>query len=142
VISAKYPGITEIQAGGGCFMDMTYSDRFGNVGPLQYALTIISTVVSRPAPDRAICDAGRKTMSDQMMMPQVASVSGARLYFLSAEHSTMEVAGQAAELEVGDRVEIIPGYSDTTMFLHDRIYGVRNDQVELVWPILARGRKD
>jgi len=142
IISAKYPGITEIEAGGGCFMDMTYSDKFGNVGPLKYALTILATVVSRPAPDRAVCDAGRKAMSSQMMMPKVVNAPGVQLGWLSAEHGTLELAGEEVKLEVGDKLEFIPGYSDNTMYLHDRVYGVRSGRVEVAWPILARGRKD
>jgi hypothetical protein len=27
-----------------------------------------------------------------------------------------------------------------TVFLHEEMYGIRDDRVEIVWPILARGR--
>lgn len=142
IIAAKHPGVTEIEAGGGCLMDLTYSDLFGHVGPLKYALTVLSTVVSRPAASRAVCDAGRKAMSDQRMMPRVRNKPGVKLARLSAEHGVLALESEQVGLEIGDKVEFIPGYSDDTVYLYDYIHAVRNDTVEAVWPILARGRKD
>jgi hypothetical protein len=37
-------------------------------------------------------------------------------------------------------VEIVVGYSDTTVHLHDEMVAVRGGRVEAVWPIAARGR--
>ena len=50
------------------------------------------------------------------------------------------LAEPSAEPGVGDRLEFIAGYSDTTVFLHDTIYATRNGVVEAVWPLLGRGR--
>ena len=41
---------------------------------------------------------------------------------------------------VGDRVELVVGYSDTTVHLHERLLGVRGGMVEAVWPVSARGK--
>jgi D-serine deaminase-like pyridoxal phosphate-dependent protein len=41
---------------------------------------------------------------------------------------------------VGDRVEFVAGYCDSTLFLHDELYGVRDGRVEAVWPIAGRGK--
>jgi len=41
---------------------------------------------------------------------------------------------------VGDRVEFVVGYGDTTVHLHEEIYGIRDGAVEIVWPVLGRGR--
>ena len=46
--SAFQPGVTEIQAGGGIFCDITYRERFEV--PHEFALTVLSTVTSRPRP--------------------------------------------------------------------------------------------
>ena len=40
----------------------------------------------------------------------------------------------------GDKVELVVGYGDFTTVLHDEFYGFRNDRLEVVWPILARGK--
>ena len=45
--STEYPGITELQAGGGIFADPMYQKMCGVTG-LNYALTVLATVVSRP----------------------------------------------------------------------------------------------
>jgi 3-hydroxy-D-aspartate aldolase len=36
-------------------------------------------------------------------------------------------------------VEFVAGYCDSTLFLHDELYGVRDGRVEALWPILGRG---
>jgi D-serine deaminase-like pyridoxal phosphate-dependent protein len=53
---------------------------------------------------------------------------------------TIELAAPSAEPQVGSQVEIVVGYSDTTVHLHDEIVGIRNGRIEAVWPIAARGR--
>ena len=68
--SIQQPGITEIQAGGAIFMDAYYRHTC-QVADLNYALTVLTTVVSRPAPS-AIIDSGRKTLNKEVHMPLVA----------------------------------------------------------------------
>jgi len=58
----------------------------------------------------------------------------------TAEHTTIELAAPRSRPAVGDRVEFVPGYSDSTVFLHDRLYGVRDGKVDIAWPILGRGK--
>ncbi len=43
-------------------------------------------------------------------------------------------------LEIGEKVHIVPGYSDFTFVLHDRVLGIRAGRVEAVWDLLSRGR--
>ena len=43
-------------------------------------------------------------------------------------------------LRRGDLVEITPSHGCTTINLHDAYYVTRDDVVEAVWPIAARGR--
>ena len=43
-------------------------------------------------------------------------------------------------VNVGDAFDFIPGYTDATTFLHDNLYGMRNDVVEVVWSVAARGK--
>ncbi len=58
---------------------------------------------------------------------------------LSAEHTTIEVVSPASAPNVGDRVEFVAGYSDSTVFLHDYLYATCRGKVEAIWPILGRG---
>ncbi len=134
------PGVTELQAGGLIFMDAFYRYRchvtgFGN------ALKLYVTIVSRPAPGRAIVDAGRKSHhADHHPSLVVGWEEHARFQRLSAEHGELELDGPAQKLRIGDRLEIIPGYSDLTNVLHNEFYGIRNGKLEVIWPLVGRGR--
>jgi D-serine deaminase-like pyridoxal phosphate-dependent protein len=137
--TVQQPGITEVQAGGLIFMDAFYRHAC-HVSDFKYALSIVATVTSRPAADRAIIDAGRKTMSQDLHLPLVVDRPGVEVASLSAEHGVLKVAPSAAPLQIGDRIALIPGYGDFTTVLHDYFLGVRNGRVETIWPIEARGR--
>ena len=43
-------------------------------------------------------------------------------------------------LPIGEKVHVIPGYSDFTFVLHDRVLGFRQGHVMAAWDLLARGR--
>ena len=60
-ITTAYPGITEIQAGGGIFMDLMYREACF-VDDLDFALSLLGTVTSRH-PTHAVIDAGFKSIS-------------------------------------------------------------------------------
>lgn len=135
--SSRLPGVTEIQAGGGVLGDVYY-DSLG-VGQ-EFALTVLTTVVSRPAPNRIIVDGGFKTMSTLNFPPKPIGLNGVKSVSLSAEHGKVELESANNTLQVGDKLEFIVGYSDATVFLHDEMYGTRGGIVEVIWPILGRGK--
>ena len=143
--SADCPGITELQAGGGIFADPCYIKQCGVTG-LEPALSVLVTVTSRPKLERAVTDAGRKTINPDLEPPVIkGTVTGrplpdAAITGLSAEHGILRLDPSAQGLRVGERLEIIPGYSDLTNVLHDRFYALRGERVEGVWPLEARGR--
>lgn len=106
----------------------------------EYALTVVSSITSRPIPHRGIMDAGFKTMSDgESGRPIPIDRPGISLVDLSAEHGSLLLEPKAQSLRIGDRIEWILGYSDTTSFLHNHFVGLRNDRVEAVIPLLGRG---
>jgi len=133
------PGVTEIQAGGGIMMDALYRDKM-HVRGMDHALRILATVVSCPAPDRAVIDAGRKTMGGQYGLPEVVGRAGLTLESINAEHGILSVKTPEHMPQIGDKIELIPGYSDMTVFLHNQMHGIRNGRVEIVWDILGRGK--
>ena len=59
---------------------------------------------------------------------------------LSAEHGKIELKAASTTPGVGEQSEFIAGYSDTTVVLHEEIYGIRKGRVETVWPLWGRGR--
>ena len=103
-------------------------------------LTVLVTVVSRPSPTRVIVDAGRKAMQREVVIPEPKDIRVAGPIRLSAEHTDFEVAEPAPQLRIGDKLEFVVGYGDTTVCLHDELIGVRGGFVEVVWPVLGRGK--
>ena len=136
-ITAGIEGVTEIQAGGGIFSDVLY-ESWGIDHP--FALTVMSTVTSRPTPQRIITDAGRKAMSMDIATPRAIDLENVEKVALSAEHGVVNLNQPNTALKVGDKLEWIVGYGDTTVFLHDEMVATRGDRIEATWPVLARGK--
>jgi len=140
--AASLDGLTELQAGGACLMDPFYGKlcHLEELG-FEYALTILTTVTSRPTRERVITDAGFKTLSAREEgQPILLDQPGVELDYLSAEHGVWRRGAGSAEIRIGDRLEIIPDYHDTTTFRHDAFVGLRGGVVEAVIPLLARGK--
>lgn len=135
--TALHDGITEIQAGGGIFMDAMYRQAC-NVQSLAPALTVLTTVTSRSA-GRIVVDAGFKTLSAYHHAPEARNREDIALRYLSAEHGVFDILPGHVGPALGERIELVVGYSDSTTFLHDHFVALRADQVEKVWEILARG---
>lgn len=138
-ITATCPGVTELQAGGGIFMDPFYRNTC-QVRDLEYALTVLASVVSRPSLERAVLDCGRKTMNPDVHMPVLAGDHDAEVTRLSAEHCELTLGSKSQGLKIGDKVELVVGYGDFTTVLHDQFFGFRDNKLETVWPILGRGK--
>jgi D-serine deaminase-like pyridoxal phosphate-dependent protein len=134
---AQQPGVTEIEAGGAIFSDMHYRTHYHLDFPP--ALTLLATVTSRPTDTRVIIDAGKKAMSSDAAAPMPLGVVAERVG-LSAEHGTIVLAEANDKPRIGDKLELIVGYSDTTVHLHEEIVAVRNGRIEAVWCIAGRGR--
>jgi len=138
--TSRVKGLTEIQACSGIFMDLMYRN-LCQVSDLEFALFILSTVTSRPTSDRAILDAGRKTMNQEIHVPGIRNRPGVEVESLSAEHGVLKLTSNS-ELSIGERIEIIPGYVDFTTVLHNFFFGIRGGRLEVIWPLEGRGRLD
>jgi len=134
---------TELQAGSYVFMDADYAQNLAEdgqrVSEFRHSLFIYATVMSHPMPDRAVVDAGLKALSVDSGLPWVADRPGVVYERASDEHGKLAVGEGAGPLAVGDKLKLIPGHCDPTVNLYDWIVGVRNDRVECLWPVAARG---
>jgi len=137
---AAHEAVTEVQPGSFAFMDTDYLD----TGGLAYesSLVAIATVISRPAPDRAVIDAGLKTLTDDSGPARLVGVPGWSYHHAGDEHGVLTPNGgpDRHELRVGDRVTLIPSHIDPTINLHDVLYAHRGGRVEATWAIAARGK--
>ncbi|MFN0162158.1 MAG: DSD1 family PLP-dependent enzyme [Burkholderiales bacterium] len=133
---------TELQAGSYAFMDADYALN-QQAAPFEHALFVLTTVMSR-APDRAVLDAGLKAHSIDSGMPVPSAdarglpLAGLEVRRVSDEHSVL-VATTGSLPTLGAKLRLIPGHIDPTINLHDWIIAVRNNRVEELWPVVARG---
>jgi len=130
--TATTPGVTEIQAGSYAVMDNFH---FPMAGDFEKALTVLSTVISRP-PDRVILDAGNKSLG----APALSTIRGHDLMgFRFDEEHGIFVADPSYPLHVGDVVELVPGYAPGTVNWYDAYHVVEGDRVVDIWPVIPRG---
>lgn len=145
--TCRIEGITENRPGTNIFNDCTEA-HLGACDWNDCALTYECTVVSRPAPDRAIIDGGSKTFSSDQLsdwtdVGLVQGYRGARFSKASEEHGFLFLHGQKAQsLRIGDRVRIIPSHACGSINLHDRAYLIHQDEVVDEWKVEARGCVD
>jgi D-serine deaminase-like pyridoxal phosphate-dependent protein len=137
---ARHESVTEVQPGSFMFMDADYLDTAGV--PYQPALAAIATVISRPTPDRAVIDAGLKTLSSDSGPARLADTPGWSYHHAGDEHGTLTPIGEPErrDLQVGDRVTLLPSHIDTTVNLHDVLHAHRGGQIQAAWAVAARGK--
>ena len=146
-IDSELAGLTELQSGSYCVMDVDYRRIGGSAGEsltdFEMALTVLATVVSVPTTDRAMVDAGLKAFStDKPFPPEAVERPGIAFEFAGDEHGRLTITDPSRAPRLGERIEFFPPHCDPTFNLYDRVHAVRRDQVEAIWPIAARGRSD
>jgi D-serine deaminase-like pyridoxal phosphate-dependent protein len=136
-------GVTECRPG-----TYVYNDRsqvaLGSCREADCAMSILATVVSVPAADRAVVDAGSKTLSTDPMRPVddgFGAVVGrrTRVARLSEEHGVLAVE-PGERFRVGDRVRILPNHACVVSNLHDELVAVRGERIEGRIRVAARGK--
>ena len=134
---------TELQCGSYIFMDADYGrNRDSDGAPtksFEPSLFVWATVMSRPADDRAIVDAGLKALAFDSGPPLVFDEPAATYERASDEHGRIAVATATNRLFLGDKIRLVPGHCDPTVNLYDWYVCLRGERVEAVWPITARG---
>lgn len=104
------PGVTEVQAGGVTMGDGFYRDLGAPVEP---ALFLLTTVTSRPTPDRIIVDAGRRAIDPSQKAPDVPE-----LWRASPASSSPPSTARSSSITIrrprrwGDRIKIRVNYTD------------------------------
>jgi D-serine deaminase-like pyridoxal phosphate-dependent protein len=137
-----HPEFTEHRAG-----MYVYGDRAtisaGAVAPDDCAFSVLTTVVSRPTPDRAIIDGGSKTFSSDTLgldgYGTIIEYPDARLVQLSEEHGFVDLSTSPRKPEIGERLTVIPNHCCVVSNLFNEVIGFRRSQVEVTWPVAARG---
>ena len=144
--SLQQEGFTEYRPGNYVYFDRTQV-ALGAAQVSDCALTVLATIVSKPAADRLILDSGSKTLTNDGArgfspapgFGQVLDHPNLLVERLSEEHATVKVTDGHTVLEPGDRVRILPNHSCVVSNLVDEAWLV--DGLEATpLPIAARGR--
>ncbi len=131
----------ELQTGSYIFMDVDYAKNDwteSGIPRFEHSLFVWTTVMSCPASDRAIVDAGLKASSVDSGMPRVFDTPGAEYVRASDEHGVLKLSA-GTTLPLGHKLKLVPGHCDPTVNLYDHFVCVRGGRVEALWPIAARG---
>ena len=165
--SLQQDGFTEFRPGSYVYFDRTQV-ALGAATLDDCALTVLARVVSKPADDRLILDAGSKTLTNDgargfapapgygTVLRRTGRHHGSGGHILSGnevpvaddhllierpseEHATVRVTNGSTGLEPGDLVRIVPNHSCVVSNLVDQAWLVDGDTVEPL-PIAARGR--
>jgi D-serine deaminase-like pyridoxal phosphate-dependent protein len=138
------PGFTDVQAGSYIFMDMQYV-AIGNVNgqpvydDFEPSLTVLATVVNNRFPGRLTTDAGAKALTLNVPHAGVIGEPGMDYNAGSDEFGSITFKEARKTWKMGERMELIVPHCDPVVNLYDYIYGIRNDRVESVLSITARG---
>jgi D-serine deaminase-like pyridoxal phosphate-dependent protein len=145
-IDCDIDGITDVQVGSYLFMDVNYRNVGGKDGPVyedfRPSLLVLTTAISQPAKGRITVDAGVKAFATDQEPPDPLSLPGVSYRFAGDEHGILEFRDPRgpAEVKLGDKVLMIASHCDPTVNLYDQYYPFRNERVEEMWPIAARGK--
>ena len=135
------PAVTEYRAGTYAFHDRN-TVAAGSATLQDVALTLLATVVSRPAPDRAVLDAGSKALTSDRGPDDgfglVLEAPGSQIVRLNEEHAYVALdAGET--LALGQQVRVVPNHACVVSNMFEEFVVVSSGHVVARWEV-ARGR--
>lgn len=144
-IMGAVKGFTDVQVGSYVFMDNQYIMIGGEKNETTYddfapSLTVMTTIINYNYPGRLITDAGSKAFTLNKPNPFVVGEPGFDYMAGSDEYGTITFEKANKSYKVGDKLEVIIPHCDPAVDLYDFMYGIRNEKVETILPILARGK--
>ena len=142
-----FDGVKQIRPGNYVFYD-AIQVALGIVPKERCALTVLATIISIPQKGRAIIDAGSKILcldagahgnTSIKGYGIVQNYSGVLVESLSEELGKLKYDSDKYSFEIGKNVEIIPNHACTVTNMVDKIYGFREEEVEVIIDVTARG---
>lgn len=116
----------------------------GSCAAADAALSAVATVVSVPAPDRFVLDAGSKTLGADVNgwvtgYGLVPGYPGAVITQLSEHHAVVQLAAGARPPRNGERIAVVPNHVCNAVNLADELFVVHDGRLVDRWPVAARG---
>lgn len=139
-------GLTEVRVGTYIYQDRA-TVAAGAATLAECALHVHATIISRPTEDRAIMDAGTKSLTSDMVAPSVGAGYGLLIDYPDAvverlyeEHGVIDLSRCGTKPSVGDHVRVLPNHVCVVSNLHDEVVISRDGQVIDTWHVAARGK--
>ncbi|KAB3529802.1 alanine racemase [Alkaliphilus serpentinus] len=142
-----FEGIKQIRPGNYVFHD-TVQMALGAATEESCSLSVLATIISIPEGGRAVMDAGSKILcldagahgNDHIKgFGRIKGYPDIVIKGLSEELGRLEYNPERVKLEIGQVIEIIPNHSCTVVNTADKLYGIRNNQLEREIEVTARG---
>jgi D-serine deaminase-like pyridoxal phosphate-dependent protein len=142
-VMSREDGITELRPGTYVFYDQV--QMMCGAAEDDCALTVLTTVISRPEEEVAIIDAGSKTLSgdhgqEGSRYGYVTDDPSILIDWVNEEHGHLDLKASAFRPRIGQKLRVIPYHVCPCVNLHETLYAVRGERVEKVWVIEARGK--
>lgn len=144
-IMPQVAGFTDVQAGSYLFMDCQYIEIGGAKNEAVFddfapSLTVMTTIINANYPGRLSTDSGTKALTLNQPNATVIGEPGFKYVAGSDEYGSITFEKSSKSYKVGDKLEVIIPHCDPAVDLYDFMYGIRNEKVESILPILARGK--
>ena len=130
-ITGKIGGIDELQCGSYALMDASYKRIRPEFLPARYVIATIITVRG----DISVADVGVKGLGNEFGNPTILNYPDANVLYLAEEHMVV----RNMDVSIGDKIKIIPSHGCTTNNLYSRMWISKQDIIEDIWNIEARG---
>jgi D-serine deaminase-like pyridoxal phosphate-dependent protein len=144
--SHRVTGLSEIRPGTYVYNDIN-TIRTGGCTLEDCAAAVMVTVVSTARPGQIIVDGGSKTFSSDRLANSTENTFGhvveapeSAFHKMNEEHGYIDVRRANREFAIGERLHIIPNHICVAVNLHERVYGIRGEQIEQIWKVEARGK--
>jgi len=143
--SHQVTAATEVRPGTNIFNDRT-TFAVGACEWDQVAYSVVATVISTSVPGQAVVDAGAKARArdplptDEPGLGALLDRPEVLVRSVSEEHGVLDLTQTDWRPRVGDRVRVVPNHVCVSVNLHERLYGVRGDEIAEAWEVAGRGR--
>ena len=139
-------GLTEVRVGTYIYQDRA-TVAVGAANLDDCALHLHATVVSRPTENRAVLDAGTKSLSSDLVALSAGPGYGLILGYpdavierLNEEHGIVDIARCPKKPHLGELVRIVPNHVCVVSNLHDEVVTSRDGKITGNLAVAARGR--